>query len=85
MSCTPGFDNFTLYVSVNSDALPENPLKERESGGIADRGRRTLLDVMHVRHCLHISARGIFGSGREARLDSCGTDGRRRGLGSKWD
>jgi len=85
----PGFATLTLYVSVKSEAFPEKPLKDRESGGMRDAGSRTLFDVMMVAHCLHMRARGILGRGLEARRsllgEDCtdrrpapGTDGRRR-------
>lgn len=48
----------------------------------ADGGRRTLWDVMHAPHSLQTRARGIWGRGREIRLDDFGGAGSLRGWSS---
>jgi len=75
---TQGAERVTLRMSVNSDALPENPRKALDSGGIASKGRRREMDVITDMHSLQARARGIGGSGLDDGL-SRGTDGRRRG------
>lgn len=47
-----------------------------------DKGSRTLYEEMHVPHFLQMSARGIFGRGRDIRRDSTGTAGSLRRAGS---
>ena len=44
-----------------------------------DKGSRTLYEEIHVPHFLQMSARGIFGRGRDIRRDSTGTAGSLRG------
>ena len=47
-----------------------------------DKGSRTLYEEIHVPHFLQMSARGIFGRGRDIRRDSTGTAGSLRRVGS---
>ena len=47
-----------------------------------DKGSKTLYEEIHVPHFLQMSARGIFGRGRDARRDSIGTAGSLRMVGS---
>jgi hypothetical protein len=47
-----------------------------------DNGSRTLYEEICVPHFLQMSARGIFGRGRDMRRDSTGIAGSLRGVGS---
>lgn len=84
ISWTEGRERVTCCTSVKREAFPEKPRNARDSGGIADKGKRWFMEVIQVRHSLHQSGRGIGGSGLVAETGLArGRDGSRRRLGGR--